>query len=172
MSTMLRHDIPISRSELDRRVAQWADAGRGPSNMPLSEAQVGLLRILALHLGQENAVRLEVVARALEGISDRVVKQLVQDLRLVHRIKVGSCRGYRRRIDGQPQQSKVVGYFLCLTPEEVLMTYLTWLHEALTTLEVCDAMTDGRMGLNRLLAETRGYIQRELEFKEEVHLRL
>ena len=157
------HRTPISARELRRQVQAWLAANRGPSGVPFTADQARLLRLLTGHLGQENAVKLEELARALDNRPDRYIKQLVHDLRLVHRIKVGSLRGYRRKI-GAPQTSKLAGYFLCLTDRERLITYTTGLHEALSRLEVCDAMTDGRYGLQQLIARARGAAQGELNF--------
>ncbi len=89
---------------------------------------------------------------------DHTINQLVQDLRLLHRIKVGSLRGYRRQ-EGGPQTSRLAGYFLCPTERDVLVTRGTRLKQALTTLEVCDAMTDGRYSLQQWLDQNRIIIQ-------------
>ncbi len=157
------HRTPISVRELRRQVQAWLADNRGPSGVPFTADQARLLRLLGGHLGQQQAIRLEQIARVLDNRPDRYIKQLVHDLRVLHRIKVGSLRGYRRKI-GAPQSSQLAGCFLCLTDRERLITYTTGLHEALSRLEVCDAMTDGRYGLQQLIARARGAVQGELNF--------
>ncbi|MFQ5695908.1 MAG: hypothetical protein ACE5HB_07960 [Terriglobia bacterium] len=168
MRVLPAHDIPITAEELKRRVAFWLHAERGPTNQPFSQPQARLLALLSSRLGQQNALRLEHLARRLENVepggtghrvSDRTLKQLVMELRLDHHIKVGSLRGTKTNLRGLPARSPVAGYFLCLTVNDVLVTFGPRLHEALATLEVCTAMTDGRHGLEKLIAETRGQLR-------------
>jgi len=167
VSTIPAHEIPIGAHELRRRVDAWLRAGRGPGYTFLEQAEKSLLALLQSHLGQAAAASLDSLARALEAalgrqVTDRTLKKLVHDLRVTHGIKVGSLRGWKRQpraLGGKLTSEGPRGYFLCLTAQDVLATVGTRLHEALATLEVVDSLTDGRLGLKKMLAEARGQLK-------------
>ena len=153
----LRHQLPVSAHELRDRARGWLRGQRGPMGEPLTGEEAEILEILRGHLGQQNAIAIVEIQRGLER-SDRHIKEMVRMLRVKHRIKVGSLRGHARRSlgAGGAAESKVHGYFLCLTPREVDVTISARLAEVRSSLEVINAL---KGGLSHALAEVNGQLR-------------
>ena len=152
-----RHELPVSAHQIRALVGHWLRSQRGPMGEPLTGEEAEILEILRNQVGQKNAISIIEIQHSAER-SDRHIKQMVRMLRVKHRIKVGSLRGHARRSlgAGAVAESKVHGYFLCLTPREVDVTISARLAEVRSSLEVINAL---KGGLSHALAEVNGQLR-------------
>jgi len=133
------------------------DSGRSvPAGVQLSSDDLAVLDCLRNAFGQGAAVSLKQICRQT-GFADRAVKGVVESLRSVHRLDLGACRAFKRRVGG-PQESQLFGYYWIQTADELLDTISPYYHQALTMLRLVETMTRGRKGLRRLLAEKFGQL--------------
>ena len=133
------------------------ESGRSvPAGAQLGEHELAVLGCLKDAFGQGRAVGLKEIACQTE-LADRAIKGVVESLRSVHRLDVGACRAYRRRVGG-PQEAQLFGYYWIQTADELLDTIAPYYHQALTMLRLVEPMTHGRKGLRRLLVEKFGQL--------------
>jgi len=95
---------------------------------PPSEDQRMLLGMLKAHRGVERAMPLGEICERMK-LPPRVVKDLVQDLRLNYRVQVGASR-----------DANGGGYFLGTNREEMVQASTQMLHQAVTMLRVVRVM--------------------------------
>jgi hypothetical protein len=113
---------------------------------PATSAQRNLLQLLQAHQGKQRAVPLSFIAARM-ALTQRAVKDLVQDLRLSFGIQLGASRDAE---DG--------GYYLIATEEESEESTAQMFAQAITMLRVVAQMRRG--GRAALLAQI------EIELKE------
>jgi hypothetical protein len=95
---------------------------------PPSADQKMLLGILKAHRGVERAMPLGEICERMR-VAPRVVKDLVQDLRLNFRVQIGASR-----------DASGGGYFLGTNREEMVQASQQMLHQAVTMLRVVKVM--------------------------------
>jgi hypothetical protein len=113
---------------------------------PPSHDQLMLLGMLKAHRGRDRAVPLSEVCGRLK-LSPRIIKDLVQDLRLNFGVQIGASR-----------DSAAGGYYLITTEAESIESTTQMLHQALTMLEVARVMRG-----HRTIAEMFGQLTLNLD---------
>lgn len=103
------------------------DANQG-CKWPLSEAQRTVLRLLRCRQGRDKAIPLGELCERMK-VTPRIVKDIVQDLRLNFGIQIGASR-----------DSTAGGYYLIANEAESVESTTQMLHQALTMLEVVRVM--------------------------------
>ena len=118
---------------------------------PITPYQRRVLEYMSYHQGREKVMALGELAERLR-VTPRVVKELVQDLRLNFRVAICGSR-----------DSDNGGYFLAATYEEVQESIAPMLRQAVTMLRVCHAMRGSESTVHELLGQVR------LDLEKEVH---
>lgn len=114
---------------------------------PISADERRLLELLKAHRGRDRAIALGYACERLK-LTPRVVKDLVQDLRVNFHVQICASR-----------DSNTGGYYLATCLEEVTESTEQMWHQAISMLRVCGAMR----GTNYDLAEMLGQLRIELE---------
>jgi hypothetical protein len=120
-------DLFTTFAERVMRRAEEVDANLH-CKWPISEDQRTLLRLLKPRQGRDRAIALGDLCERMR-VTPRIVKDLVQDLRLNFGVQIGASR-----------DSQAGGYYLIATEAESVESTTQMLHQAITMLEVVRVM--------------------------------
>lgn len=141
------HDLFTTFADRVMMRVEEVDANQN-CKWPLSDGQRTLLRLLRPRLGRARAIALGDLCERMR-LTPRVVKDLVQDLRLNFGIQIGASR-----------DAAAGGYYLIETEAESVESTTQLLHQALTMLEVVRVMR-GHHNLLELLGQIRLGLEKE-----------
>ena len=116
---------------------------------PISDDERRLLNLLRAHRGRDRAIPLGYACERLR-LTPRVVKDLVQDLRLNFRVQVCASR-----------DANAGGYYLATTLEEVTESTEQMWNQAITMFRVCAAMRGPQHDIAEMLGQLRIELEKE-----------